>query len=612
MRFLSPLAFVFAATIPVVVVFYLLKRRRTTRVVPSTLLWQRFLAETQASAPFQRLKHNWLLVLQILMLLLAVLALARPYFGGELSSGRLQVVILDASASMRATDGKPTRFESAKVEALKLVDGLRDRDQMVVVLAGAFTEVRQSPTSLKSALRRAIEACSVTDAPTRLADALKLAETLTKDAPAAEIHLLSDGAATDLGEFDNKGLRITYHRIGDRGSNAAIVSMDVRGHPDDPTKRMVFATVANFSSNAVQMTLELRLDGQVLEARNLNLEARGTSPQVFTAQQDVMEAVFAAKLDFADDLLVDNEASVVSQLPRPVRVLLVTSGNGFLEKALKANPNVSLAVVPNLGVGKPEADVVVLDGVAPTVWPELSVLAFRSARPGWFTNAVEAEVGGIVDWKPTHPLLRSVGLENVQIAKALVVKAPSWALNVVDAAQTPLVLAGEFQRNRVIWAGFDVYQSTWPLRVSFPIFISNALEWLSPGTAGGASTTMRTGDPLRLSIPEGLSSFEITMPDQSKRSIQLEAGARDILFGDTARAGVYKVQAGAQSARFALNISDPSESDIWPRAELRLGKHAGVGATTLKRADLEAWRWVAAMGLGVLLWEWWYYHRRSV
>ncbi len=612
MRFLSPMAFVFAATIPVVVVFYLLKRRRTTRIVPSTLLWQRFLAETQASSPFQRLRHNWLLVLQVLLLLLAVMALARPYFGGELSSGRLQVVILDASASMRATDGKPTRFESAKVEALKLVAGLRDRDQMVVVQAGGFTEVRQSPTSLKSALRRAIEACSPSDAPTRLADALKLAETLTKDAPAAEIHLLSDGAAADLGEFDNKGLRIIYHRMGERGNNAAIVSMDVRGHPDDPTKRMVFATVANFSSNAVQTVLELRLEGTVLEARSLSLEARGSSPQVFTAQQGALEAIFTARLDLADDLLVDNEASVVSQLPRPVRALLVTPGNGFLEKALRSNPHVRLEVAPSLGVGKLDADVVVLDGVAPTVWPEVSMLAFRSARPGWFTNAIEAEVGGIVDWKPTHPLLRSVGLENIQIAKALVVKAPSWALNVVDAAQTPLVLAGEFQRHKVIWVGFDVYQSTWPLRVSFPIFIANALEWLSSGAAGGASTTMRTGDPLRLAVLEGLSAFEVTLPDQSKRSIKLEPGSRDILFGDTGRAGVYKVQAGALSARFALNISDPAESDIWPRDELRLGKHAGVGTTTLKRADLEAWRWIAAMGLGVLLWEWWYYHRRSV
>ena len=76
MSFLSPLAFLFAATIPVVIAFYLLKRKRVVKLVPSTLLWQKFLAETQASAPFQKLRHNWLLILQILLLLLAVLALS--------------------------------------------------------------------------------------------------------------------------------------------------------------------------------------------------------------------------------------------------------------------------------------------------------------------------------------------------------------------------------------------------------------------------------------------------------------------------------------------------------------------------------------------------------
>ena len=65
-----------------VVVFYLLKRKRVVKLVSSTLLWQRFLADAQASSPFQKLRHNWLLVLQLLLLALAVMALSRPYFAG--------------------------------------------------------------------------------------------------------------------------------------------------------------------------------------------------------------------------------------------------------------------------------------------------------------------------------------------------------------------------------------------------------------------------------------------------------------------------------------------------------------------------------------------------
>src|SRR6266705_4998658 len=104
MTFLAPAAFAFAAAIPVVVLFYLLKRKRVVRLVSSTLLWQKFLAETQASAPFQRLRKNWLLILQIILLVLTVLALSRPYFATKIKPAQLRVVVLDSSASMQATD----------------------------------------------------------------------------------------------------------------------------------------------------------------------------------------------------------------------------------------------------------------------------------------------------------------------------------------------------------------------------------------------------------------------------------------------------------------------------------------------------------------------------
>src|SRR5262245_37975846 len=150
MNFLVPTAFAFAAALPVVVVFYLLKRKRVVKLVSSTLLWQKFLAETQASAPFQKLRKNWLLILQILLLLLAVFALSRPYRSSRATSSRLRVLILDASASMQATDERPSRFEKAQNEALAWVDSLGDSDKMIVLQVAANTEVKQSETGDKT------------------------------------------------------------------------------------------------------------------------------------------------------------------------------------------------------------------------------------------------------------------------------------------------------------------------------------------------------------------------------------------------------------------------------------------------------------------------------
>ena len=281
MHFLAPLAFAFAAAMPVVIAFYLLKRKRVVKLVSSTLLWQKFLAETQASAPFQKLRKNWLLILQILLLTLIVFALARPYFATKAMPAQLRVVILDASASMQATDETPSRFEKARTEALKWVDSLAGNDQMVILQAGANTEVKQSASTQKAALRRALQACVCSDGPTRLVPALKMAESLVRDLDPKtnpEIHLFSDGAVPELNEFENKALPLVFHRVGKDANNLGITALDVRSNPEDGRQRAVYASVANFSTNSQQTDLELLLDDRLLETRPITIHAGETSP----------------------------------------------------------------------------------------------------------------------------------------------------------------------------------------------------------------------------------------------------------------------------------------------------------------------------------------------
>jgi Ca-activated chloride channel homolog len=616
MNFLAPAAFAFALAIPVVIVFYLLKRKRTMRLVSSTLLWQKFLAETQANAPFQRLRHNWLLILQLLLLALAVFALARPYFTGQTKSSALRVVILDGSASMQATDEKPSRFEKARAEALKWVDGLKDSERMMILLAGAKTEVKQSPTSDKTALRRALQACAVSDAPTRLAEAMKTAAAFTFDkrgeeeVVSGEIHLFSDGVAPDLGELANRNLPLVYHRIGQGGNNVGVVGIDVRANPDDPAQRAVYAKVANFSTNDQKVDVELLFAGQPVTMRPLDLGPTNSQPLVFTVPQ-TKDGIFTVRLSIKDDLAADNQASIVSLLPLPVKTLLVTRGNRFLEKALRASPHVQLTVAPMLNDAAPGFELVVLDDLIPAVWPTVNTLAIHVTKPGWFTNISRVEGPAIVDWKSTHPVLRFVNFGNVQIAEALGVNAPSWGVTLLEGQQTPLIIAGEMDQHHLLWIGFDPLQSTWPLRISFPIFIANAVEWLDPASAGNSRLTVQSGEPLRLGLMQAVTTAKVTRPDGSTRDLSFEKPTREILFGDTGLQGSYRLQAGTNDVVFCVNLLDGVESDIRPRDELPMGKFGSVAATRLKRANVETWRWIALAGLAVLLLEWWWYHKRT-
>ncbi|HNQ72330.1 MAG TPA: VWA domain-containing protein [Verrucomicrobiota bacterium] len=616
MNFLAPLAFAFAASIPIVIVFYLLKRNRVVKLVSSTLLWQKFLADTQASAPFQRLRKNWLLYLQILLLALAVLALTRPFFKTTAKPAQLRVVILDGSASMEATDESPSRFEKARAEALKWVDSLEPTDQMVVLLAGANTEVKQSATSDKAALRRALEKCQPSDSPTRLVPALKMAESLVRDRHSAEIHLFSDGAVPELAEFENKALPIVYHKVGQRAKNLGITALDVRANPEDATQRAVYVNVANVSSNTLSADLELYFQANdsdarnLLETRPLTVPGQQTAPQVFKASQ-AKDGVFTLHLTGKDDLVADNEASIVSLLPKPVNVLLVTRGNRLLEKALRAVANVNLAVATDLTDAGAGFDFVVLDGVIPTEWPRGNVLAFRTVNTNWVEDVRAVDAPVIVDWKSTHPLLRYAGFDNVQIVQSLTARAPTWAISILEAPQAPLILAGELGRQRIVWVGFDPLESNWPLRVSFPIFIANAVDWLNPANAKNSQLLVQAGDPFRLALTEPVKSAAVKLPDGKSVTLNHD-GANELVFGDTARQGVYHLRAGTNEVTFCANLLDSAESNIRPRDELKFGEYTRITATTVQRTNMELWRTLAAIGLVVLLFEWWWYHRRTV
>src|SRR5438067_3503441 len=125
--------------VPVIVFFYLLKLRRREMVISSVLLWSHLVKDVQANAPFQKLKKNLLLFLQLLIAALCIFALARPAYFSRSLGGSNVVVILDGSASMQSRDAHGTRFGEAKAIALKMVRSMGGGDRMMVVLATSRT-----------------------------------------------------------------------------------------------------------------------------------------------------------------------------------------------------------------------------------------------------------------------------------------------------------------------------------------------------------------------------------------------------------------------------------------------------------------------------------------
>src|SRR5215218_7750769 len=109
-----------AIVVPSLLILYFLKLRRREMPVPSTLLWKKAVQDLQVNAPFQRLRRNLLLFLQLLLLFLLLLAFSRPVTNYTPGAGTTTVILIDRSASMSAKDPDlkgNTRLDEAKRRA---------------------------------------------------------------------------------------------------------------------------------------------------------------------------------------------------------------------------------------------------------------------------------------------------------------------------------------------------------------------------------------------------------------------------------------------------------------------------------------------------------------
>src|SRR3954453_5375309 len=137
--FVTPLAGAIAAVLSIsaLLVLYFLKLRRRELAVSSTLLWKKAVQDLQVNAPFQKLRKNLLLLLQLLILLFLLLALSRPVTNFTPGAGKVSVILIDRSASMGSKDpelkGK-TRLDEAKRLARDLAETV-DRHSQAMVIA---------------------------------------------------------------------------------------------------------------------------------------------------------------------------------------------------------------------------------------------------------------------------------------------------------------------------------------------------------------------------------------------------------------------------------------------------------------------------------------------
>ena len=657
MEWLTPLTALYAAavSVPLLLLLYFLKLKRREQIVSSTLLWKRAVQDLQVNAPFQKLRRNILLLLQLLMLLAILLAIAGPILSLLASSADRYVLLIDRSASMNATDVEPSRLEAAKEQAKIFVESLRagsffsltdESDQTMVIAFDSHAKVMCNFTADKQQLIGAIEAIGPGDDISSLAEPIVVARAfaqspgveavgLSAEDP-AQLILFSDGQIRDLDQIVVSSDELIFHCIGQSQQNVAITAMQARRSYENPEEVDVFATVANYGDAAISRDVQLSINNNVRAVKSVTVPGKrnnGGTPDanrpgrvavdfsLSYAEAGVLEVRQLPGSGAQDYLSCDDAAWAILSPPKKLSVLLVTNGNAVLKSALQACSLAELELQTPvqfdamdhvaLGIEQPY-DFIVLDNHAPATLPKCRYLVFGRPPDGIdvsVSRQIENQV--LVDWRTKHPVLKHVNLTNLFAAKCYEMALPRDAEILAEFNETAALAIVRRNGSVFLLAGFDVLQSNWPFEPGFVLFCYNAASYLGTQVGRNQQSNLRVGEPIVVDGLDPETVGKIDGPGVSGEQVASSA-AGSIRFPGTARVGPYSLSIQDQPARlFAVNLLDPQESDVEPRRQIVLsGQPVQAAEHAISRSNLPLWPFLVGLALILVCVEWLVYTRK--
>ena len=619
MSFFTPAAGALVALAALIVVQYILKLRRPVLPVASTFLWERALEDTRANAPWQRLRPDRLLLLQLLALLALVGALMRPYVLHAGSVNQNVVAVLDASLASRSAEGGSSRFDQERARLRDLIANLPPGNTMSVIRMDSHPRVLVAGSSDHGLLDSVLAAQQPGyDAPDARAS-MSLAAGLAGGRNANTQIRVFRAVTTQLPPLQGT-VSVVDEPSGDAAApNLGIAAFAAALQPDGTVATLV--RILNTGRTTLSTDLEVRADGKLEDLQTVRV-APGDSQSVESLGLPRAAGSYQAHLALSDALAADNTAWTTLASQPPTRVLLVTPGNLFLRVILQTAASVALrettpqAYTPDMATG---TDLVIFDQWLPATLPTTNLLAI--APPG---NVLDVEAGAQrnvgtpqLDDDPAA-LLRYMTVSNIHIQHAVTLRAPGWAHVAMRDQAGPLLLEAEHvpQQNvgRLAVLAFNLEQSDLPLSLDFPIFITNLLHWLAPGLTLD-NGDLRPAQVVRIGVPAGTNSATVTQPDGHPVSL-LAGGAATggaVPFADTGTPGLYTIdeQAGTRHLRatFTVNtgsvLSAPAAASTSLSNPARAPKAASAGKVPLELTDL-----LVVAVLAVLAGEWYIAMRR--
>ncbi len=504
MRFLAP-SYLHLAWLALIPLALWLFRRQAKRVPVSTLLFFKSLArEHQESAWLRRIKKWLSLLLTLLVLIFAILALARPSSDVTTDASGAVVIVIDrsASTSARSPQGR-TRLDEAKQLVRERIRTLPDQVVLSLISFDSRPHVLLSRSRNRRECLRLLDEISPLPIEGKPQSALHVARRLADLESRSSIWLASDaGPAEDGVDWLSTALPDAL--------NCGITAFQIRHSPLARDRYEAFVKVTASASNAAKTTstLELTLAGRIAQLRELEL-APGESTALILPLEGLRGQLLELRLTTAGDCFGWDDG-LAAPLPksRPLQVAYFSEKpDPFTELALSALIEAGRIEIQK---GAPAAwppqaapDVLIFENWLPKEWPTATpVIALtpqQSSGPVRSRAMRGLPHDGVRSLQPDHPVLFRASSSRIALTQTAVLDLPASIEPLWIAGNEPVLSAGEHDGQRLVITAFSPAQSEQlALLPSFPLILGNALYWCAEESDALADLrTLHTGELLK-------------------------------------------------------------------------------------------------------------------
>ena len=523
------------------------------------------------------------------------------------------------------------------------------------------------PTERRTNLREALQVADGLANPSRQTEGgIATAESTPK------LVILTDGAFADIQGFSLGNLEPELIVIGQGPpefkpgqneekttyptNNLAVLTMQARRNEESPNTIEVFGRLKNYDS--ADNTTELKLfrlpvdatkaEQTLIDALKITVPGESEKGFQFTIADTGAQALMI-DCQSNDLLKTDNIAYAVVPPDRKPSIRLVSSGNRYLSQYFRSpgvKESIEYSEITPEDLKKPEIQrefslgkdaLTIFDRCAPEIAPQNHSLYFGAFPPGKkFAELKAFQNPTILDWDTASPLMQYlrdltvIRIRDVRIPEPL----PAGARPLIESDKGPVAVTSPRDGFMDVIIGFHLsdeksFNTDWFLKYSFPLFLSNTIQHLAGVGSDSVDGMHRPGESFSIAagglVGKSLAIESlITNSKNTDSTTNVDSSGRIAITAQGFQGAFSVKNEKALVDLFTVDLFDDQESNLATRGLAPVGAPGPVAekyqlkigftpiAGTSKSAGLDAplWKSAVALGLILLIAEWFIYNRR--